>query len=247
MHTAFLRSALLLLSLSLALSGCGPAHPGLARFSNVSVQLDQRIEGGTLPPVLSVLVSFSRPEGDKEDCALASEDIVATFNGHPMIPVEGVQRPFGVQDFFGMQDNPNCFAPAFRVALSREEALAEGGRATVVVQEGDERVSLVSDHYFNPHGPAGAGPWELQSGQGALIPWSYADDTLSLLRGSSLRNEIRMEPREGALWVMGYRGEYVSRVLIVDGDVGVSVSSCEGIESCAAMVLVHHVINLQIL
>jgi hypothetical protein len=55
-----------------------------------------------------------------------------------------------------------------------------------------------------------------------------------------------MEPREGGLWVVGSRGEYVNRVLIADGDIGVTVSVCEGIEACAAMVPVHHVLNLQI-
>jgi hypothetical protein len=245
MQRASLRSALLLLSLSFALSGCG--RPGLERFSSLEVRLDQYYEGGKLPPQVTLLVFFSRPEEDKHDCALASADIVATFNGHPMYPVEGVQQPFfNVTDAFRGPENANCFAPAFRVVLSREEALAEGGRATVIVQEGEERVSLVSDQFFNPHGPAGAGPWKLQSNQGTLIPWSPADDDLSRLRGSSLRNEIRMEPREGALWVMGYRGEYVSRVLIVDGDIGVNVSACEGIEACTATVPVHHVLDLEI-
>ncbi len=86
----------------------------------------------------------------------------------------------------------------------------------------------------------------MQANQGSLIPWSYADDELSSLRGSSLRNEIRMEPREGALWVIAPSGEYVSRVLTVDGDIGVTVSVCEGVETCAAMVPVHHVSNLQV-
>lgn len=67
-----------------------------------------------------MLVSFWRPEGDEHDCALASEDIAATFNGHPMSPIEGVQVPFWEWDRFGMPENPNCFEPTFRMTLSRE-------------------------------------------------------------------------------------------------------------------------------
>ncbi len=211
-------------------SGCGPSSPGLERFDGLLVQVDDEIDENGLPQVATLHVGFTRPQGEEPDCRLASSTIVATLNGRPMSPVEGVQEPLS-----SLAENPNCFAPAFRLVMSREEAVQDGGRVTVVVEEEGERVRLVSDRLLGWHGPErlGSPSWYVPKGSGTLIPWVPAEDDLSELQGYSLRGEVGMEPRAGGLWVMGYSGQYTNRVLGVSGKVSVAVSTCEGIERCS--------------
>jgi hypothetical protein len=224
-------------------SDCGPSSPGLERFDGLLVQVDDEIDENGLPQVVAIYAGFTRPQGEEPDCRPASSAIVATLNGRPMDPVEGVQEPSS-----SPAENPNCFAPAFRLVISREEALQDGGRVTVVVEEEGERVRLVSDRLLGWHGPErlGSPSWYVPRGSGTFIPWVPAEDDLSELKGDSLRNEVGMEPRAGGLWVMGYSGQYTNRVLSVSGKVSVAVSTCEGIERCSARIPVRHYIDLNV-
>jgi hypothetical protein len=205
--------------------------------------VNDEIDEDGLPPVVAIYAGFTRTQGEEPDCRLASSAIVATLNGRPMSPVEGVQKPSS-----SPEENPNCFAPAFRLVMSREEALQDGGRVTVVVEEEGERVRFVSDKLLGWHGPErlGSPSWYVPRGSGTFIPWVPAEDDLSELKGSSLHNEVGMELRAGGLWVMGYSGQYPNRVLGVSGTVSVAVSTCEGIERCSARIPVRHYIDLNV-
>lgn len=221
-------------------TGCG-GGPGLSRFEGIFVRIEPSGVGGShIGHVVSIRASLQHPREGTRDCRLSRT--VAFFNGRPMHPIGGV--PLSPFQF----DNPNCLAPEFMLNLEAQDALSDGGRATIVFEEGGEQVRLVSEALLAPHGPAdnGGAPWAIPL-DGRLVPWVPAEDDLSALRGSSLREEIGMQSRDGGLWVRPLRGaDTQALVLLVEGDVSVGVTECEGIARCTAQVPVHHVIDLRI-
>ncbi|HET9452113.1 MAG TPA: hypothetical protein VFO83_14585 [Aggregicoccus sp.] len=239
-HTLRCRT-LCLLGLCLATTaGCDTGgRPGLARFETLGISLDEGIQEQRLPSVLSGSVYLAWPQGAEHDCALASRDIEATLNGITLEPIEGVEGTTP-------GDNASCLSPAFRFVIARYDERGKDGQLTIEVREGDERVRLVAPGFFKVRGVPDTAQWTVPSGASAVLPWAPATDELSRLTSSSSFG-LEMTPVPGGLQVTSSQPPINDARLIVTGEVGVRVETCEGIARCSARLPVKQLVDVDVL